>query len=180
MRKTVLIPLSIVVIGMFAAAGASWAAAKKTGESVRVKLSAVPSVKTLAKGEADFKLDKDGDAIHYRLNLSNIENVTMGHIHLVGDDKTPSAIVVWLYPTKGEAPALREGKFKGTIAKGDIYADNLTGPLKGKTVKELYEMLESGKAGVAVHTKQNGGGELWGFNTVKGHMMMKGHEQGKM
>ena len=34
--------------------------------------------------------------------------------------------------------------------------------MKGKTPKELFEMLEYGKAGVAVHTEQSPGGELWG------------------
>ena len=29
-------------------------------------------------------------------------------------------------------------------------------------MKDLFEKIESGTAGVAIHTKQNGKGELWG------------------
>jgi hypothetical protein len=40
--------------------------------------------------------------------------------------------------------------------------------MKGKTPKDVFEMLEYGKAGVAVHTEQNPGGELWGVVKHKG------------
>jgi len=43
--------------------------------------------------------------------------------------------------------------------------------MKGGTVKELFEKIEYGTAGVAIHTKQNGGGELWGVH--------KGEKKGK-
>ena len=40
--------------------------------------------------------------------------------------------------------------------------------MKGKTPKELFEMQEYGKAGVAVHTEQSPGGEIWGVTKHKG------------
>lgn len=107
-------------------------------------------------------MGRDGKTIHYKLNLKKIDNATMAHVHAVGDDGTPAAILAWIYPTMGTAPTLREGGFSGTLAEGDITADKLSGPMKGGTVKDLFEMIENGKAGVAIHTKQNGGGELWG------------------
>ena len=36
--------------------------------------------------------------------------------------------------------------------------------MKGGTVKELFEKIENGTAGVAIHTKPNGRGELWGVH----------------
>ena len=120
-------------------------------------------MKTEAKGEATFVLAKDGGTIHYKLHVGKLGNATMAHIHQVGDDGSPSAVLAWLYPTTGESPSLRKGKFTGTLAEGSLTAEKLAGPMKGKTLKDVFEMLEYGKAGVAVHTEQNPGGELWGF-----------------
>jgi len=171
MRKTVLIPLvALSVAGLFVA-GVSLAGGMH-GEKVGIKLSASPKVTTSAGGAATFELSKDGTALHYTLNLHGIENVTMGHIHEVAADGTRGAVVAWLYPAMGEAPSLREGAFKGMLAEGDITAEKLRGPLKGKSVKDLFEKLEYGTAGVAVHTKQNPGGEVWGTHKEKGHKKM--------
>ena len=167
MRKTVILSLATIVLAVFCAVGVS-SAREKGGEKVGIKLGAVPTVKTQANGEATFVLAKDGGSIHYKLKVGKIENATMAHIHEVGDNGTPAAILAWIYPTKGEAPSLRKGKFTGTLAEGSLTAENLAGPMKGKTPKDVFEMLEYGKAGVAVHTEQNPGGELWGVVKHKG------------
>ena len=167
MRKTVILSLATVALAVFCAAGIS-SAGEKGGEKIGIKLSAVPKVKTEAKGEATFVLAKDGGAIHYKLHVGKLENATMAHIHAIGDDGSPAAILAWLYPTAGEAPSLRKGKTTGTLAEGTLTAEKLAGPMKGKTPKDVFEMLEYGKAGVAVHTEQNTGGELWGVVKQKG------------
>jgi hypothetical protein len=167
MRRTVILSLATIVLAIFCAAGIS-SAAEKGGEKLGIKLSAVPKVKTEAKGEATFVLAKDGSTIKYKLHVGKLENATMAHIHAVGDDGSPAAILAWLYPTTGESPSLRKGKMTGTLAEGTLTAEKLAGPMKGKTPKDVYEMLEYGKAGVAVHTEQNPGGELWGVANQKG------------
>jgi hypothetical protein len=167
MRRTAVLSLATIVLAIFCAAGIS-SAAEKGGEKLGIKLSAVPKVKTEAKGEATFILAKDGSTIRYKLNVDNLQNATMAHIHAVGDDGSPAAILAWLYPTTGETPSLRKGKMTGTLAEGTLTAEKLAGPMKGKTPKDVYEMLEYGKAGVAVHTEQNAGGELWGVAKQKG------------
>lgn len=169
MRKTVILSLATIVLAAFCAAGIS-SAREMGGEKVGIKLGAVPKVKTHANGEATFVLAKDGGAIHYTLKVGKLENATMAHIHQVGDDGSPAAVLAWLYPTKGESPALRKGMLTGTLAEGSLTAENLAGPMKGKTPKEMFEMLEYGKAGIAVHTEQNSGGELWGVAKHKGTM----------
>ena len=163
MRKIALTVLGVVALLAFVASGAAWANMMH-GEQVKVTLGTIPGVKTSAGGDAVFELSKDGMTIHYKLTLKKIDNATMAHVHAVGDNGTPAAILVWIYPTKGMAPSLREGSYSGTLAEGDITADKLTGPVKGGTVKDLFEKIEYGTAGVAVHTKQNGGGELWGVH----------------
>ena len=39
-------------------------------------------IDTRAKGKAEFKLSKDGTELHYKLNVSKIDNAFMAHIHL--------------------------------------------------------------------------------------------------
>lgn len=163
MRRIVITVSGVVAILAFVASGAAWANVMH-GERVKVKLDTVSGVKTSAKGDVVFELSKDEKTIHYKLALKKIDNATMAHVHVVGDDGTPAVILAWIYPTNGAAPSLRAGSFSGTLAEGDITADKLSGPLKGGTVKDLFEKIEYGTAGVAIHTKQNGGGELWGVH----------------
>ena len=162
MRKIVLTGLGVVALLAFIAPGAAWARMMQ-GERVKVTLGTISGVKTSASGDAVFELSKDGMTLHYKLTLKKIYNATMAHVHAVGDNRSPAAILTWIYPTTGMAPSLREGSFSGTLAEGDITADKLSGPMKGGTVKDLFEKIEYGTAGVAIHTKQNGGGELWGI-----------------
>lgn len=133
---------------------------------VRLWLSAYPGVKTSAKGDAGFALSKDGKSLHYKVAVKNIKDVTMAHIH-VAKDGMPEAIVVWLYPATGHAPSLKAGKFKGVLVKGTITEDKIEGPMKGQSVKTLFEDIKWGKAGVVVHTKENPKGELWGVHGKK-------------
>jgi hypothetical protein len=168
-------PVSLVVFASLTLLAAGVAAAGEMhGGKVEVKLSPAPNVKSSAGGTATFELGKDGNTIHYKLDVGKIENVTMAHVHQVGDQGVPGPVLVWLFPTTGMTPTLREGKVEGTLAEGDITADKLVGPSKGKPMKELLGMLGHGKAGVAVHTKQNPGGELWSFRKeMKEHKEMK-------
>lgn len=161
MRKIILIPLFLLTVSVFVATGISRAGGMYEGE-VNVKLSAIPEVKTDAGGNATFTLSEDGAAIHYRLHLDKIENVTMSHIHTVGEDGKRGSVIVWLYPTTGMGPSLKEGEFSGSLAEGVITSDKLAGPWKGRPVKDLLKEIGHGTAGVAVHTKQNPGTELWG------------------
>ncbi|HEY6097139.1 MAG TPA: CHRD domain-containing protein, partial [Candidatus Deferrimicrobium sp.] len=108
MRKFGLTVLGIVAVLAFVASGAVWANVMH-GEKVKVKLGTIPGVKTSASGDAVFELSKDGMTLHYKLTLKKIDNATMGHVHVVGDNGTPAAILVWLYPAGGTAPSLKEG-----------------------------------------------------------------------
>ena len=138
MRKNALTVLGVVALLALVASGAAWANLMH-GERVKVKLGTIPGVKTSASGDAVFELSKDGKTIHYKLNLKKIDNATMAHVHAVGDNGTPAEILVWIYPTEGMAPSLREGSYSGTLAEGNITADKLSGPMKGGTVKDLFE-----------------------------------------
>ncbi len=173
MKRTLYMTFMLVAMVAFVASVAG-AGGMTHGKSVeKIKLSAIPATKATDSGEADFALSKDGETIHFVLRARDLENATMGHIHEVGPGGGPGAIIAWLYPTTGESPMVKEGKTTGVLSQGTIDASKLEGPMKGKTVKELYELIEKGEAGIAVHTKANPGGEIWGFAKVERHMMHK-------
>jgi hypothetical protein len=177
MRKTVLVPLMVLAVYAFVLTGMSQAMSHEKKEphgkmddvKLHVKLTGIPDVKTAATGEATFTMAKDGSSIHYKLHLDKIENVTMSHIHAVGEGGKRGAVITWLYPSTGGPPSLKEGNFSGSLAEGDITPDKLAGDWKGKTVKDLFMGIAHGKAGVAVHTKQNPGTELWGIHKEMKH-----------
>ncbi|MFZ0736624.1 MAG: CHRD domain-containing protein [Candidatus Acidiferrales bacterium] len=120
----------------------------------------VPAVDTPAHGEATLQLSKDGTRLSYTLSVTDIENVSMAHIHQ-GPAGQEGPVVVWLYPSK--PPALvKKGKFSGVLARGTITAANLTGPLKGKTLADLVEEIKAGTAYINVHTVAHPAGEIRG------------------
>ena len=121
---------------------------------------AVPPVTTPAQGTATFELSQDGKSLSYTLSVSDIENVTMTHIH-IGAPGKEGPVAAWLYPSKPPA-ATKEGKFSGELAKGTITAADLAGPLKGKTVADLVSDIKDGNAYVNVHTSAHSGGEIRG------------------
>lgn len=120
----------------------------------------VPPVDTKAQGQAIFKLSKDGETLHYKLIVANIENVLMAHLHLAPPG-TNGGVVVWLYPD-GPPPQLIEGRSNGPLAEGEITADDLVGSLAGSTLAALIEAINNNEIYVNVHTTQHGGGEIRG------------------
>ncbi|HEX6254261.1 MAG TPA: CHRD domain-containing protein [Euzebyales bacterium] len=120
----------------------------------------VPAVDTDAQGQAIFQVDDDGDAISYRLNVANISDVLMAHLHL-GEAGANGGIVVWLYPD-GPPPQLIPGRTQGTLATGTITADDLVGDLAGAGLDALIEAMRAGEIYVNVHTLSSPGGEIRG------------------
>ena len=108
---------------------------------------------TRAQGQATFHLSADGTELRYKLNVANIENVFMAHIHR-GGAGTSGPIVVWLYP--GTTPNVQAppggGRLQGPIAEGVITATDLVGPLSGQPLSALVALIEGGTAYVNVHT----------------------------
>ncbi|MBD3177524.1 MAG: CHRD domain-containing protein [Armatimonadia bacterium] len=113
------------------------------------------------QGQAIFKLSKDGSEIHYKLNVANIDEITMVHIHLADEPGGNGPPVVWLYP---DAPpqAAPSGRVNGTLAEGTITADSLVGPLAGESLEDLVNAFRGGLTYVNVHTVDHAGGEIRG------------------
>jgi hypothetical protein len=115
----------------------------------------VPSVETLAQGQAIFQSNKDGTELSFKLIAANIENTTASHIHLAPAGVN-GPIVVALYPN------FSTDKTPGIIAEGTITAANLIGPLAGHPLSDLLDAMEDGNTYVNIHTTQHPGGEIRG------------------
>ncbi|MGE5689333.1 MAG: CHRD domain-containing protein [Pseudomonadota bacterium] len=113
----------------------------------------VPANSSAGQGQATFHLSADGQSVDYALNVANIDNVFMAHIHQ-GLPGSNGGIGVWLYPstTPGVRGPLGAGRFDGRIVSGTFDAGDFVGPFAGKTVAEVWSLIESGGAYVNVHT----------------------------
>jgi len=73
------------------------------------------------QGQAIFQIADDSLSFQYKLIASNIDNVTMAHIHC-GTPTTIGPIVVWLYPNPTATTPLPggAGRHDGVLAEGTI------------------------------------------------------------
>ena len=111
----------------------------------------VPPVRTLASGTATFVNNQT--FIVFDLSVSDLYNATAAHIHQ-GRAGVNGPIVVTLYKTADPSPGLFGGY------SGNITSSMLEGPLKGKQLSALVDLLSNGQAYVNVHTIKNKNGEI--------------------
>lgn len=111
-------------------------------------------------GNAEFQLSPDRTALHYKLTVNGLEDITMAHLHLgsVGDLSTPAA---WLYPPS-PPPKVIPGPFSGVLAEGEITARDLIGPFRGAPLSQLIEAMQSEAVFVNIHAKRFAAGEICG------------------
>jgi len=103
-----------------------------------------PSVNTAATGTAHFQLSSDGKKLNYDLSATNLKGFMMAHIH------------------QGKAGESGQPVVELSMGKGTITSSDLKGPLAGKQISDLVNMIKSGGAYVNVHTQQNQNGEIRG------------------
>ena len=113
--------------------------------------SEVPPVTTSATGSANFTLDEDNDTIQFTLNVSNISNVIMAHIHS-GAVGVNGGIVVLLFGGPQTGPV------NGVLSSGTIRSQDV----QGMSFQQLVTAMRSGQTYVNVHTTQNPNGEIRG------------------
>lgn len=104
----------------------------------------VPPVDTKANGTAQFQMSADGKQIDYELNVKDLSNFMMAHIH--------------------EGKASENGKpvVMLSMGKGKIISSDLEGSLKGKQLSDLVKLIENNNAYVNVHSQQHQDGEVRG------------------
>jgi len=107
----------------------------------------VPPRDTKAQGTAVLELSDDGQSLHFRLIVANIDNVVLAHLHRAPAG-TNGGIVVNLF-LGGVAGS---GRFNGILAEADITAADLIGTLAGAPLESLLSEIEAGNIYLNVHT----------------------------
>ncbi|MFC4098411.1 CHRD domain-containing protein [Paenibacillus xanthanilyticus] len=116
----------------------------------------VPPVRTIAAGEAVFKLSRSRNRLFFSVAIRDINRVTQAHIHL-GRRGENGPVVAFLFGPSKFGISVTRGVIRGALTRHD-----LVGPLSGKTILDLVDEIKSGNAYVNVHTVQNPDGEIRG------------------
>lgn len=116
----------------------------------------VPPVNTNANGLVKFKVSGDGSKIGYKLTVNNLANFTEAHIH-IGRRGENGPVIVFLFGPIDPDISVNKGVVNGIITEED-----LVGPLKGRPMAFLINLMRTGRAYVNVHTAQNPDGEIRG------------------
>ena len=142
--------LLAVALAALALVGPAGAATRGPGASYTAQLSGgeeVPPRTTPASGQATFQVSPDGQSLTYTVTVSNITNLTQGHIHLAPKGQNGDIVLPLVPPMPPGG-----GPKSGVIGQGIATAAQLTGPLQGKTLLDLVAQLDAGDAYVNVHT----------------------------
>ena len=124
-------------------------------------------VNTAATGQARLEVIDDGSALAFRVNVQNLDNLLMAHIHvadapvMLTDPAGPP--VYWFNGGPPPAGTVAE-TINGRMAQGYIFTPGqLTSPRPDvTTVEELIAAIAEGRASVVIHTSDFRPGELRG------------------
>ena len=147
LRKAIVVIGAFVILLTLATTMNLAAAQNQQQQTFTAKLSGndeVPPVSTTATGMAQFKVSPDANKISYILNATNINNFMMAHIHQgkAGENGEPVAAL--------------------SMRNGTITSSDLKGPLAGKQISDLVNLMNNGQAYANIHTQQNMNGEIRG------------------
>jgi hypothetical protein len=154
---------AILAIGLITDANsASPALAQQQQKNLNTKLvgtNEVPPVNTKATGSAKFTLSTDRKSLDYVLNVTNMSGIVGAHIHSGKQGQNGPVIAGLFNPSMTGPPT---GKANGVLSKGIIISSNLQGPLAGKQISDLVNLMNSQGTYVNIHTQQNKNGEIRG------------------
>jgi hypothetical protein len=113
-------------------------------------------VTTDASGSAS--VEADGETVSFEVEVEDIDEVTMAHIH-VGGTEVAGPIVVTLFESPDDPQSFTD---RETLAEGTFTEDDIT-PAGGiTTLDDLLAQMEAGNTYVNVHTTANPTGEIRG------------------
>ena len=120
---------------------------------------------TKATGTAEFILAHDGKTLSYKISVKDIHSVTGANIHN-GTKGEDGPAVATLFRSRAKNPLLgfltEKIPINGVLSEGTITSSYLQGPLKGKQVSDLANIIKAGQAYANIRTKQNPKGEIRG------------------
>jgi len=125
----------------------------------------VPRKNTKATGTAEFILGQDGKTLSYKISVKDIHGVTTANIHNGSKGENGPAVAT-LFRSRTGSPLLgfliENIPISGVLSEGTITSSNLQGPLKGKQLSDLVNIMKDGQAFANIRTKQNPRGEIRG------------------
>jgi len=126
---------------------------KRVGITLLTGAEEVPPRSTDASGELSLRLGKDGASIDFVLEVNDISNITMAHIHrqVKGEN---GGIVVWLYPSVKSTTPLPGGSGPVTrlVVEGTFTAADFRGALAGQPLSAFLADVEAELLYGNVHT----------------------------
>lgn len=106
----------------------------------------VPPVETASTGRLTLTVDGAGSRAQFVLEINGLQNASVARIYEGRSGEDGDAVVtLFTGPTK-------PGPFVGVLAEGTITDADLTGPLAGKTLQDLLDLIEEGSAYISIGT----------------------------
>ncbi len=157
-RRFVAFAMMVALLGLFVTGGPVFAGQADANHDYVATFSSseeVPLTDAGTYGVAFFHINDDGQSMDYKVWINAINDPVAAHIH-VGGGGVNGPVVVPLYAGKNA------GAVSGVLSSGTITAKDLDGPLKGKTMDDLFAAMKSGGTYFNVHTVLHPGGEARG------------------
>jgi hypothetical protein len=121
-----------------------------------------PPVSTAATGIAKFNVNPNGN-IAYEIDGKNIKGIIGAHVSL--QNGTDLAQLFNPYVEINGKSGIPTGQVNGQLSKGIITANDLSGPVSGKNVTDLINLMKNNSAYVVVRTLGHENGEIQGVIT---------------
>jgi hypothetical protein len=154
--------VTILLIFGLSTNGAVYSEQEQTFTTSLTGSKGIPPIMTPATGTANFTLSADGKSLNFVLTLRNIHSAIGADIHSGnGRQNGPVVLILFGNPiTSGPIETVN-----GILFKGARTASDLQGPLAGKALSDLVNLIKSGNAYVN-YTTQNPKGEIRGQITA--------------
>ena len=140
---------TLIAVTSSASVGFAKKIATLSGEQV------VPPVSTTATGRATFK-HPDPTTMNYKVNITGIIHPTGIGVHTGKMGSNGDLIVDLMKQAKNQSTN------GGMIVTGSFTAQDLIGPMKGKTILELVDLMKSGDTYLIIDTGKHPTGEIRG------------------
>ena len=165
MKRMLLVPVAIAVM-LFG--GASAAQAQSEFRATLSGANEVPAVASIGFGLATFDVNFSRSVlgIDFKLNVFNLGDAHMGHIHC-GPVGANGPIIAWLAGVPSAPAGTASWELNGQwasarLTQASVVSGVVCGTTTINTLIDLITHMATGNTYVNVHTRTNGGGEIRG------------------
>jgi hypothetical protein len=157
-RYTSIMSLHLLVLSLISISIPGFAQQSSFVASLSGQLS--PSVNTAATGTAKFNMDSDGN-MAYQIDANKLNGVIDAHISLKNGTDLAQVFNSYVEVNgKSEIPTV---EVNGQLSRGVITSTDLNGPLIGKTLTDLTNLMKNDSVYVVVRTQAHENGEIQGI-----------------